>query len=92
MRALAYWYKADLLRKREKFSEALQNYHLATSDFLIINSFELAGKTLWASGDILRFDMYLNLDAIESYKKASSLLQKADMFDMWGEFKGRLLL
>ncbi len=31
-RAFAYWYKAHLLRKGEKFSEALQNYRLATSE------------------------------------------------------------
>ncbi len=77
IRALAYWYKADLQRKRGEFSKALQNYRLATSDFLKIDNFELAGKTLWVSGDVLRINMGLILDAIESYEESSSLLQKA---------------
>jgi CHAT domain-containing protein len=76
-RAQAYWYKAFIYWKKSEFDTALENYNLATSDFLKIDNFELAGKTLWASGDVLRFYMGLNLDAIESYKRASSLLLQA---------------
>jgi CHAT domain-containing protein/Tfp pilus assembly protein PilF len=76
-RAQAYWYKASIYWKKSEFDTALENYNLATSDFLKIDNFELAGKTLWKSGGVLHFNMGLNLDAIEAYKKASSLLQQA---------------
>ena len=77
LRAKALIAKALAHEKLEQWTEAVDSYRRAASDFAVIGNPERAGRALWSAGTVTRSKMKNPRQAVELYSEALLLLQEA---------------
>lgn len=76
-RAQALLLKGDIHNKAERWREATQGYRQAATVFREMGNHEMAGRALWAAGDILRLKLEAPQEATGIYAEAWPLLEDA---------------